>query len=144
MNGKVVQTVTMDDKVISKQSDSEQCRLLQDKSITNFVFSSRCFTSISLLQQRMLYRLRRLWYTGWLRYAYELVNYLAVLANLTSDITNLTVTLSEADTNFANVMSLDSVTDSTFKSTDGGITWQTDRITVSSIDFDSSSDTEVN
>jgi hypothetical protein len=92
----------------------------------------------------MLYRLRRLWYTGWLRYAYELVNYLAVLANLTSDITNLTVTLSEADTNFANVMSLDSVTDSTFKSTDGGITWQTDRITVSSIDFDSSSDTEVN
>jgi hypothetical protein len=92
----------------------------------------------------MLYRLRRLWYTGWLRYVYELVNYLAVLANLTSDITNLTVTLSEADTNFANVMSLDSVTDSTFKSTDGGITWQTDRITVSSIDFDSSSDTEVN
>ncbi|KAJ5464503.1 uncharacterized protein N7458_000189 [Penicillium daleae] len=53
------------------------------------------------------------------------------------------VTLSEADTSFANVMSLGSVTDSTFKSTDGGITCNTDRITVSSINFDSSSDTVV-
>lgn len=65
------------------------------------------------------------------------------IANLDPAITNLTVTLSEADTNFANVMSLDSVTDSTFKSTDGCITWHTDKITVSSIDFDSSSDTDV-
>jgi hypothetical protein len=69
--------------------------------------------------------------------------YLLVHANLASDITNHTVNLSEADTNFANVMSLDSVTDFTFKSTNGGITWHTDRITVSSIDFDSSCDTEV-
>lgn len=68
---------------------------------------------------------------------------LSVHTNFSSDITNLTVTLSEADTSFANVMSLGSVTDSTFKSTDGGITWNTDRITVSSINFDSSSDTVV-
>jgi ADP-glucose pyrophosphorylase len=68
---------------------------------------------------------------------------LSVHTNFASDITNLTVTLSEADTSFANVMSLGSVTDSTFKSTDGGITWNTDRITVSSINFDSSSDTVV-
>lgn len=66
-----------------------------------------------------------------------------VSVNISTEITNLTVTLSESDANFANVMSLDSVTDSAFKSTDGGITWHTDRITVSSIDFDSSSDTEV-
>jgi hypothetical protein len=40
-------------------------------------------------------------------------------------------------------MSLDSVTDAEFKSTDGGITWHTDRITVNTIDFDSSDDTQV-
>jgi hypothetical protein len=60
-----------------------------------------------------------------------------------SGITNLTVTLSEADTGFADVMSLDSVTDKNFKSTDGGITWHADWIKVSSINFDSSDDTEV-
>ncbi|OKP14536.1 hypothetical protein PENSUB_13888 [Penicillium subrubescens] len=81
VNGKVVQTVTMEGKVISKQSDN---------------------------------------------------------------ITNLTGTLSEADTKFANVMKLDNVTESTFMSTDSGITWHTDRITTSRIDFDSSSDTMVN
>ena len=58
-------------------------------------------------------------------------------------ITNLTVTLSEADTDFADVLSLDSVTDKNFKSTDGGITWHADWIKVSSIDFDSSNDTQV-
>jgi hypothetical protein len=68
---------------------------------------------------------------------------MSVSANIPTEITNLTVTLSEADANFANVMSLDGVTESAFKSTDGGITWHTDRITVSSVDFDSSSDTEV-
>lgn len=60
-----------------------------------------------------------------------------------SGITNLTVTLSEADTGFADVLSLDSVTDKNFKSTDGGITWHADWIKVTSIDFDSSNDTEV-
>ncbi|KAJ5890469.1 uncharacterized protein N7473_006697 [Penicillium subrubescens] len=89
VNGKVVQTVTMEGKVISKQSDS-------------------CGT---------------------------IAGY---------DITNLTGTLSEADTKFANVMKLDNVTESTFMSTDSGITWHTDRITTSRIDFDSSSDTMVN
>ncbi|KAJ5083687.1 hypothetical protein N7456_013114 [Penicillium angulare] len=58
-------------------------------------------------------------------------------------IANLTVTLSEADTNFASVMDLDDVTDATFSSSDGGITWHTDRVTVSSIDFDSTDDTEL-
>lgn len=58
-------------------------------------------------------------------------------------ITNLTVTLSEADTGFADVLSLDSVTDKNFKSTDGGITWHADWIKVNSIDFGSSSDTVV-
>lgn len=35
VNGKVVQTVAMDDKVISKQSDSEWDYLLLDPLITN-------------------------------------------------------------------------------------------------------------
>jgi hypothetical protein len=60
-----------------------------------------------------------------------------------AEIHNLTVTLSEADTEFGSVMSLDSVTDANFKSTDGGITWHTDYIQVNAIAFTSSTDTEV-
>lgn len=37
-------------------------------------------------------------------------------------------------------MALDGVTDGSFTSSDGGITWTTSEVTVSSIDFDSTSD----
>ncbi|CEJ55067.1 hypothetical protein PMG11_01344 [Penicillium brasilianum] len=108
VNGKVVQTVTMEDKVISKQSNT------LDASLQYLYSSNECYTGSGGC---------------------------GTLAGYS--ITNLTVTLSEADTNFASVMRLNKVTESTFKSTDGGITWHTDKITVSSIDFDFSSDTEV-
>ncbi|KAJ5408600.1 hypothetical protein N7509_002483 [Penicillium cosmopolitanum] len=108
VNSKVVQTVTMNDKIISKESDA------LDAPLQYLYSSNECYTGAGSCGS----------VDGW-------------------KITNLTVTLSEADTSFDSVMSLDSVTDAEFKSTDGGITWHTDRITVNTIDFDSSDDTQV-
>ncbi|KAJ5672275.1 hypothetical protein N7507_001402 [Penicillium longicatenatum] len=105
---KVIQTVTIDGEVVSKQSDT------LDAALQYLYSSNECYTGSGSC---------------------------GTLAGYS--ITNLTVTLSEADTGFADVMSLDSVTDKNFKSTDGGITWHADWIQVSSINFDSSDDTEV-
>jgi hypothetical protein len=52
------------------------------------------------------------------------------------DINNLTITLSEADAKFNQVMALDGVTDDGFTTSDGGITWHTEWIKVESVDFD--------
>lgn len=145
VNGKVVQTVTMEDKVISKQSDSEWCHFSQDEFFTNLSLQlSMLHFNTSTPAMNAIPAPVAVVHSLATVSPRVLVSKLEVHADIALDITNLTVTLSEADTNFANVMSLDSVTDSNFKSTDGGITWHTDRITVSSIDFDSSSDTEVN
>ncbi|CAI7652763.1 unnamed protein product [Penicillium pancosmium] len=108
VNSMVVQTVTMNDKIISKESDA------LDAPLQYLYSSNECYTGAGSCGS----------VDGW-------------------KITNLTVTLSGADTSFDSVMSLDSVTDAEFKSTDGGITWHTDRITVNTIDFDSSDDTQV-
>ncbi|KAJ5948564.1 hypothetical protein N7454_001871 [Penicillium verhagenii] len=105
---KVIQTVTIDGEVVSKQSDT------LDAALQYLYSSNECYTGSGSCGS---------------------------LAGYT--ISNLTVTLSEADTGFADVMSLDTVTDKNFKSTDGGITWHADWIKVSAINFDSSSDTEV-
>ncbi|OQE25258.1 hypothetical protein PENSTE_c006G09357 [Penicillium steckii] len=108
INSKVVQTVTMKGKTVSKETDA------LDSPLQYLYSSNECYTGAGSCGNLAGYQ-----------------------------ITNLTVTLSEADTKFDQVMSLDSVTDSTFKSTDGGITWHTDKIKVNSIDFDSSDDTQV-
>ncbi|KAJ5947154.1 hypothetical protein N7466_000169 [Penicillium verhagenii] len=105
---KVIQIVTIDGEVVSKQSDT------LDAALQYLYSSNECYTGSGSCGS---------------------------LAGYT--ISNLTITLSEADKGFADVMSLDSVTDKNFKSTDGGITWHADWIKVSAIDFDSSSDTEV-
>ncbi|KAJ5785590.1 uncharacterized protein N7503_010802 [Penicillium pulvis] len=105
---KVIQTVTIDGEIVSKQSDT------LDAALQYLYSSNECYTGSGSC---------------------------GTLAGYS--ITNLTVTLSEADTGFADVLSLDSVTDKNFKSTDGGITWHADWIKVTSIDFDSSNDTEV-
>ncbi|KAJ5760220.1 hypothetical protein N7520_007376 [Penicillium odoratum] len=103
---KVIQTVTIDGKVVSKQSDT------LDAAIQYLYSSNECYTGSGSCGTLDGY-----------------------------SITNLTVTLSEADTGFADVMALDSVTDKNLKSTDGGITWHADWIKVSSINFDFSNDT---
>ncbi|KAJ5973689.1 hypothetical protein N7481_010899 [Penicillium waksmanii] len=111
VNSKVVQTVTMNDEIISKESDA------LDAPLQYLYSSNECYTGAGSCGSLTRYH--------------------------NTEITNLTVTLSEVDTRFDSVMSLDSVTDAEFKSTDGGITWHTDRITVNTIDFDSSDDTQV-
>ncbi|KAJ6093033.1 hypothetical protein N7486_008322 [Penicillium sp. IBT 16267x] len=103
---KVIQTVTIDGEVVSKQNDT------LDAALQYLYSSNECYTGSGSCGTLASYR-----------------------------ITNLTVTLSEADTGFADVMSLDSVTDKNFKSTDGGITWHADWIKVPSVDFQSSNDT---
>ncbi|KAJ5126136.1 hypothetical protein N7448_005448 [Penicillium atrosanguineum] len=105
----VVQTVTIQGKVVSKRSDA------LDASLRYLYSSNECYTGGGSCGELNGYKIH-----------------------------NLAVTLSEADTDFASDMSLDGVSDAGFKSTDGGITWESDYVQVKAIDFDSSADTELN
>ncbi|KAJ5312069.1 hypothetical protein N7508_002899 [Penicillium antarcticum] len=103
-NKKVVQTVTMDGKVVSKESDALNSPL-------KYLYSSNeCYTGSGNCG--------------------SLAGYY---------INNLTVTLSEADTKFDQVMALDGVTDDGFTTSDGGLTWHTEWVKVESVNFDSNS-----